>query len=96
MIGVVAGNYTEFEMWLRQNFAYLGDQTDLSKLDPTQIDDIVFVGNFRNHPMYFSDALLEFQFKVSLAKAGLDPSEADYYFEKIRDEDDTESNESSS
>lgn len=67
----VARNYQEFEEWRDKRVVYVGDKSHLARLDPSQVRDVVFVGeNYRYHPIYFSDELLDFQCAVSLAKNG--------------------------
>lgn len=71
MIICIAENYQEFEKWRDERVIYVGDERQLELIDPNDVRDIRFVGkNFRNHPIYFSDKLLEFQMNVALAKRG--------------------------
>jgi hypothetical protein len=91
MIGVVAGNYVQFLEWIRQNFIYIGTASDLAVADPTEVEQVVFVGEFRDNEFYFSDELFKFQMKVALAKQGRDVSEADKFFTKDEDGDDESS-----
>lgn len=72
MIAVVAGNHDEFEAWLREQFVYVGDKDTIDSLNPADIDSFAFVGNFRDHPIYFSDDLLKFQIECAAARMGLD------------------------
>lgn len=73
MIICIAKNYQEFEKWRDERVVYVGDVQSLEKIDPADVHDIRFVGdNYREHPIYFSDALLEFQMNVVLAKRGDD------------------------
>lgn len=72
MIAVVAGNHQEFEDWIGENFVYIGDKYMIEAIDPSDIDSFAFVGNFRDHPIYFSDELLTLQMKVAAKKVGLE------------------------
>lgn len=73
MIVCVARNYPEFKKWRDDLVVYVGDADALSRIDPADVREIVFVGeNYRQHPVYFSDAMLEFQMNVALAKRGDD------------------------
>lgn len=62
---VLAANHDEFQKWLDGQFIYIGDPDTLALLDPEQIKKVVLVGNFREHPIYWTDQLLNFQMEVS-------------------------------
>lgn len=71
MIVCIAKNYQEFEKWRDHKVVYVGDKFQLAKINPADVREVIFVGdNYRDHPFYFSDELLEFQMNVSLAKRG--------------------------
>jgi hypothetical protein len=66
MILVIAGNHSEFEEYIRKNFRYIGDRDALAGVDPKQVEKVIFTGNYRNHPFYWSDDLIRFQMEVAL------------------------------
>lgn len=82
MIAVVAGNYGEFREWLEKQFVYIGDKMDIEKLNPAEVEHVLFVGNSDKHPLYFSDDLLKFQFQIALASTGKDLSLVDELFKR--------------
>lgn len=68
MIIVVAKNYQSYKGWLEDAVRYVGD-IDLHKVDPATVSRVLFVGdNFRDHPVYFSDELLELQCQIAANK----------------------------
>jgi hypothetical protein len=70
MIVVVAGNHEEFEQWIRENFCYVGDKYELAKLDLNAVEKVEFIGNYSDHPFYWSDELLRFQMDLALKPQG--------------------------
>lgn len=62
---VVSKDYTEYEKFLHDNFKYIGDEMDIERVDPSRIKRILLVGNFRDHPIYFTNRFLKLQFEVA-------------------------------
>lgn len=71
MIVVVAGNHDEYEQWLRERYTYVGDKDALAKIDPATVEKVEFVGNYRNHPFYWTNDLIRFQMDVALNERDL-------------------------
>ena len=65
---IVAEDHTAYEEFLQKNFKYVGDEEDIASIDPDQVRKIVFVGDYRKHPIYFSDCFLKLQFEVAARK----------------------------
>ena len=68
---VIAGNHEEFEQFLHDNYIYVGDRDTLQALDPSKVEQVYLVGNYDQHPFYWSDDLLQFQINMSIARYGV-------------------------
>lgn len=68
MYVVVAKDHTAYEKFLNDNFRYIGDERDISRIDPAKVRRIVFADGYDQHPIYFTDSFLKLQFEVAAHK----------------------------
>lgn len=62
---VVAKNHNEYEKWLNNQFRYIGDENDITRVDPSKVQRIIFAEGYDQHPVYFTDAFLKLQLEVA-------------------------------
>lgn len=66
---IIAKNHDEYENWIRNQFKYLGDEDDISRVDPAKVTRIIFANGYDQHPIYFTDAFLKLQLEVAAYNA---------------------------
>jgi hypothetical protein len=65
---VFARDYQDYKEWLSQSYCYVGDLDALMDIDPSEVDEVLFVGEYDKHPLHLSNEIFDFQIEVAKSK----------------------------